>query len=154
MKPWYALLLSTTWIWIAAMWTTVSVADTRICTEADAEAAETVAATAVSWGQLHQQFWRYAHCDDGAIAEGFSESVTVLLAKHWDDLEELGMIVTSDSAFRKFVIRHIDETVAEERLKLIAENADNQCPRYLKKLCLDIRAAVKQRECGTRRHMQ
>ena len=125
------------------MWTTASVADTRICTEA--EAAETIAATAGSWRQLHQQFGRYAHCDDGAIAEGFSESVTVLLAKHWDDLQELGMVVTSDNAFRKFVIRHIDETVPEERLKKIAESADNQCPRGLKKLCLDIRVAVKQR---------
>lgn len=120
-----------------------ALADTRVCAKEEALAAETVAATAQSWGQLHQQFARYHYCDDGAIAEGFSESVTVLLSRHWQDVRELETIFRTDSAFRKFVIWHIDETVPAERLKRIAGNAKKRCPRSLKGLCHDIEAAAK-----------
>ncbi len=51
------------------------------CDPERAREAEEVAATAQSWRQLHEMLSRFAACDDGAIAEGFSESVTVLLAE-------------------------------------------------------------------------
>jgi hypothetical protein len=118
-------------------------ADSRICAKNEAKAAETVAATARSWEQLYQQFKSYAHCDDGAIAEGFSESVTLLLAEHWREIRQLEARLKPDPTFREFVIRHIDETVPVERLKRITENSNKHCPRSLKALCRDIGAAAK-----------
>lgn len=118
-------------------------AGTRVCTKEEAIAAEMAAPAAQSWEQLHQQFKRYSHCDDGAIGEGFSESVTLLLADHWQDIRQLREIVSHDSAFRKFVIRHINETVPVERLNRIVENANKQCPRSLKDLCRDIETTAK-----------
>jgi len=117
-------------------------ADTRVCTMEEAIAAE-MAATAQSWEQLHQQFKHYSHCDDGAIGEGFSESVTLLLAEHWRDIQQLETILRHDSAFRKFVLRHINETVPAERLNRIVENANKRCPRSLKGLCRDVEAVAK-----------
>jgi len=135
--------LSVILVWFASMWLPSSAqADTRICTKEEAQAAEAVAATARSWRQLHQQFERYSHCDDGAIAEGFSESVTLLLAEHWRDIRQLETILRSDPTFREFVIRHIDETVPGERLNRIAENASKRCPRRLKILCRDVEVAA------------
>lgn len=121
-----------------------ALADTCVCTRQQAQEAESVAATAKSWQQLHQQFERYEHCDDGAIAEGFSESVSLLLAKDWESIDQLKVILESDFSFLKFVLRHIDESVPADRLKQIAENAGKQCPRNLKKLCGDIEAAALQ----------
>lgn len=126
----------------AVCWMPNTSADAPICTQAEAQEAESVAAIARSWRQSHQQFKRYAHCDDGAIAEGFSESVSILLAEHWEDIGQLGAILKSDPTFRKFVIRHIDETIPVDRLERIVKNADKSCPRNLKKLCSDIGAAV------------
>ena len=140
----YVIGFSIIWICIVAMcWTPNALADSQICSSEDAQVAESVAATARSWGQLHQQFELYAHCDDGAIAEGFSESVSILLARHWKDIRQLKVMVRSDPAFRIFVIRHIDETVPVERLKMIAKNADRRCPRSLNTLCRDIKMATK-----------
>lgn len=128
---------------LTAMWFAPSVwAGTRVCTKEEAIAAET-AAPAQSWEQLHQQFKRYSHCDDGAIGEGFSESVTLLLADRWQDIRQLGEILSRDSAFRKFVIRHINETVPVERLNRIIENANKLCPRSLRGLCRDIETTAK-----------
>jgi len=91
---------------------------------------------------LHREFLQYAHCDDGAIAEGFSEATTLLLADHWEEIQQVSPMIASDPAFRKFIIWHIDETVPEDRLRRIARNASKQCPRNLKSLCQDIEAAA------------
>ncbi len=117
--------------------------DTTMCTKADAMLAEDVAGTARSWEQLYFVFQKYGHCDDGSIGEGFSESVTLLLADRWREMPQLRVILKSTPAFRDFVIRHIDETVPAERLELIAENAHKHCPESLKTLCRDIGAATK-----------
>ena len=145
MKRWCEISLSVMWVWIVAIiWLPVALADTQVCTKEEAQSAEAIAALVKSWGELHQYFKRYAHCDDGAIAEGFSESITLLLAEHWGTLRQLKPMVTSDVAFRKFIIWHIDETVPAERLKQIAKNAGNRCPRNLKDLCHDIQVAASQ----------
>lgn len=134
------------WACVAAIcWVPNALAETRICTKEEAQEAESVVAIAKSWKQSHQQFDRYAHCDDGATAEGFSESVSLLLAEHWGEIGQLGAILKSDLAFRKFVIRHIDETIPAERLKRIAKNAGKRCPQNLKKLCRDIEVAASQK---------
>jgi hypothetical protein len=126
------------------MWLpTGALADARVCTKEEAQVAEAVAATVRSWGQLHQQFERYSHCDDGAIAEGFSESVTLMLAEQWRSIYQLEMVLRSDPAFRVFITRHIDETVPAERLNRIVVNANKRCPRSLKGLCRDIESVAK-----------
>lgn len=133
------------WIWVAFLcYASEAAADTSVCTSEEARRAEAIVVVANSWRQVHEQFERYAHCDDGAIAEGFSESITLLLAEHWDTIRQLQPFVVSDPVFRKFILRHIDETVPAERLQRIAKYADNRCPRNLKALCRDMRAAATQ----------
>lgn len=136
----------TMWACVAAIcWIPNALAETRICTREEAQEAEGMVAVAKSWRQSHQQFVRFAHCDDGAIAEGFSESVSLLLAEHWVNIGQLGAILKSDPAFRKFVLQHIDETIPAERLRRIAKNAGKRCPRNLKKLCREIEVAASQK---------
>lgn len=125
-------------------WTPNVLTDVRVCTIEEAQEVEMSAAMANSWMQLHQQFERYAHCDDGAIAEGFSESVSLLLAERWEDIGQLEGILKTDPTFHTFVIRHIDGTTPAERLGRIAMNAAKQCPISLKELCRDIENAAQQ----------
>ncbi|UGQ45402.1 hypothetical protein [Massilia endophytica] len=128
--------------WILSFSVSCSLAETRLCSPQEEEQAEYVAATATSWQELYQQFLRYGHCDDGAIAEGFSEAVTVLLAEHWHAVKELDAMRRSDPGFQAFVFRHINETVPPERLNLIARNAHERCPPGLTKLCRDIEETI------------
>ncbi|WP_321922266.1 hypothetical protein [Burkholderia sp. BCC1998] len=130
-------------LWLVAIFcSSTAVGDTRVCTAEEAQKAEAAAAVGRSWKQLHLRFVQYAHCDDGAISEGFSDSITLLLADHWETIRQIEPIIASDPAFRKFIIRHIDETVPADRLQQIARNAGNQCPRNINSLCQDIRAAA------------
>lgn len=123
-------------------------AEARTCAKVDVIEAETVVARITSWSQLYQLYGRYAHCDDGAIAEGFSESVGLLLAERWQDFLQFEALQKSDSAFRQFVIRHIDETMPAERLTRIAMNAVSHCPQKSFALCREIVLATSYTEPG------
>lgn len=130
-------------LWLAAIfYSSTALGGTGLCTAEEAQQAEAVSASATSWRQLHRQFEQYAHCDDGAIAEGFSESITLLLADHWETLRQIEPMIVAEPPFREFIVRHIDETVPAERLQRIGRNAGQQCPHNLKSLCQDIQAAA------------
>ena len=125
---------------------------TRPCTMAEAQRAEREADGLRSWDDLYKSYRQYAHCDDGAIAEGYSESVVRILSDHWNTLPRLAAIAKNDSKFYKFVLRHIDETVALEDLQKITVNASAKCPKGLHAFCADIRKSSKPIEEGDAAH--
>lgn len=137
----FMLVIVSAWLGLV-QFVPVVFADSRMCSKEEAQEAESVAATANSWQQLYQQYKLYAHCDDGAIAEGFSEAVTRLLSDRWRDIRELEAILKDARRFRDFVVRHVDETVPADRLDSIAKNATRRCPRNMKSLCSDIASAA------------
>ena len=116
----------------------------RRCTKDEARAAEEVAGTLRNWSALHEAFKRYAPCDDGAIGEGFSDSVAKILAGHWSTLGELQGLAASDPAFLRFVLRHIDATVDSRELKAIVVNAAERCPQGANALCAQLDKAAQQ----------
>jgi hypothetical protein len=112
------------------------------CSRANADAAEDIAGSLRSWGKLYSAFRRYGPCDDGAIGEGFSESVSVLMAEEWDSFDELARLTRKDRAFKAFVLKHLDATVPAERLAKIAQLAEAHCSKGSKSLCLDVLKAL------------
>lgn len=118
------------------------------CTKEEAQAAEGAVSTIRSWETLYQQFQRYSTCDDGAIAEGFSDAVTSLLVDHWQDIELFNTQAGQTPPFRVFVIRHIDDSVPVERLADIVRNATDHCPSDLTNLCHDIEKAARKSSQG------
>lgn len=108
------------------------------CTRQQAIAAEETASTLRNWAEVHSAFVRFRRCDDGAIGEGFSESVSILFAEHWDQLGALLRLTARDRSFRQFVLRHLDETVPADRWSAIEENAKSRCPSNARSLCKSI----------------
>ena len=108
------------------------------CSRQEAVAAEATASTLRTWPALHSTYVRFRHCDDGAIGEGFSESVSILVADHWADLKSLSNLIAKDRSFLQFVLRHLDETVPADRLARIEANAKVRCPVNTRSLCKEI----------------
>ncbi|MBL0010384.1 MAG: hypothetical protein IPP22_03890 [Nitrosomonas sp.] len=119
-----------------------ALADKWICTEEEARSAEVIVATIGSWAELYQQFERYAHCDDGAIAEGFSESISLLLAEQWTDIPQVSAILIPNPTFQRFIIEHIDETVPVKRLERVGKNVRERCLSGLEDFCHKIEIEV------------
>ena len=123
----------------------VSFADaSKPCSKKDEIDVERLAAKATSWNQLHKLYRRYHQCDDGAIGEGFSESVSIILSQSWGQLRSLQLIIQKDASFETFVLNHLDETLPEERLLSIENLARKSCPDSAKKLCDNIIKRLKQ----------
>jgi hypothetical protein len=112
------------------------------CSAADAQAAEQSSATLDSWESIYAAQKRFSHCDDGAIAEGFSESVVHLLATRWSLLAEAQRLFTKDSSFQQFVLRHIDASADSAELDQIVALAKQHCPVSDKLLCNQILEAA------------
>lgn len=115
------------------------------CSQNEAMQAEVNAPILKNWNEIYDSFIKYSHCDDGAIAEGYSESVSQVLANHWDQLNKLEKLIKKNKKFGTFVLKHIDQTIADEaRLKII-DNALKQCPSKSKVLCKEISSSAKRK---------
>ena len=96
-----------------------------------------------SWASLYKSFRQYGpRCDDGFIAEGYTEAVVMLLAKRWSLLHELAAVAKRDPSFGQFVLRHIDASAATDDLFRIKEQAGTQCFLKHKAFCASIQGAA------------
>lgn len=95
------------------------------------------------WNSLLKHQRVFAPCDDGAMAEGYSEIVVTKLADHWDRFGSFAAISKRYPAFRRWAIGHIDASASEEDLKKIILNA-RKCAGDLqaKSLCATVRRAA------------
>jgi hypothetical protein len=112
------------------------------CTATEAAKAEMHVASQKTWSGLSQAYDRYEHCDDGAVAEGYSNAVGGMLSQRWGEIVKLGSLVEKHPSFRSFVLGHLDETVHHEVLDTIKHNAEHACPQGLFVLCAEISATV------------
>lgn len=96
-----------------------------------------------TWAAIHKSFQQYApQCDDGFVAEGYTEAVVVLLARRWKSIRELAAIAKRDPNFEKFVLRHINASADPDDLNRIRSQAANQCLAKHQVLCSSIHAAA------------
>jgi hypothetical protein len=116
----------------------VACAQQRPCTDTEAFRAETQTDTLRSWDALYRSYKLYQQCDDGGLAEGYSEAVVRILADHWNTLSRLVTLSRRDARFRQFVLRHVDATTNPDDLKKIRINASSQCPPRLSAICADL----------------
>jgi hypothetical protein len=105
--------------------------------------AESAAASIRSLGQLREAFYKYSHCDDGSVAEGFSEASTSIIASQWEDVRRIDAELGFDMRLREFLIRHIDATTPLDRLDEIKGLSGRSCPNGSEIFCADVNAAAK-----------
>ncbi len=92
-----------------------------------------------NWDEYYHAYRLFHACDDGAIAEAFSDRVAVLLADPQVPLAHLNTLSRTDQHFRSFVLKHIDETLSQDQLKGLSERVLRQCTIDANAICRDIR---------------
>jgi hypothetical protein len=114
-------------------------AQERPCARDEELRASNEADTLRSWDALYKSYMLYRQCDDGSIAEGYSESVVRILVDRWSTLPRLATLARRNAPFRRFVVNHhVDATVNCDDLEQIKMNANTQCPQNLGALCVDL----------------
>lgn len=101
------------------------------CSKEEAMLIEPYAYKIKSWTELDRAFSQFEHCDDGAIADGFTGSVAYLLGNKWDELSYL----EDKPELYKFVLKHIDEAWTRNEHRIAVKNAKAYCPDYAESIC-------------------
>jgi hypothetical protein len=112
------------------------------CTKSEAMQAEKEVDSLKNWNDIYRSYRKFSQCDDGAIAEGFSDAVGRLLSNNWDQLGRLITLAKTDKNFERFVVRHIDESLSRDTLQRISNNARSSCPAGGQRLCVLIASAA------------
>jgi hypothetical protein len=141
-----AMRTPATWLCCLAFAASSGAAEKRACTRQEAIRAEVSASAVKSWSGVRSSFSQYGHCDDGAIAEGYSAAVVALLADRWGDITVLQEMVSRDSAFGQFVIRHIDDTAEAAAFQRLKINAAKRWPTKAAGVCSMILSRVRELE--------
>jgi len=117
----------------------ISNAAVKECTKYEAYAAESLYPYLSSWNEMHMAYRAFGHCDDGSVAEGFDESISLLWEKHWELVPKMLKEITSDSGFKQFVYKRIgSETIPMERWRRIVNYAKAQCPSNANSFCKEV----------------
>lgn len=122
-----------------------SSASAHECSIAEAQSAENSIDSLDSWQSIQSAYKRYGRCDDGAIAEGFTDKVVHLLATRWSSLGQAQKIIARDPAFKTFMLQHINPSALSSELDHVAHLATYQCPRSAAILCKQIARAASER---------
>jgi hypothetical protein len=112
------------------------------CGTAESEKADLEASRLSTWDALFHSYKRFSACDDGSIAEGYSESVGRILTDRWETLPRLAVISAANKGFQKFVLRHVDATLDSRDLKRIRANASHRCTAGEESLCEQLATAA------------
>jgi hypothetical protein len=120
------------------IFTTTGVGQHRPCTEEDGKRALDEADSLRTWDALYKSYRTYRNCDDGAIWEGYSESVVRILADHWNTLPRLATLGRHDTEFQRFVVKHVDATLNADDVVKVTRKARTACPPGLSLLCSDL----------------
>jgi len=112
------------------------------CTDAEASEAEDRLDHLIDWDHVYDAFKPFGHCDDGALAEGFSAAVAQLLTTKWETAERLSRLAAKDRKFARFVLLHVDDLMSPDEARLIVTNSRTKCPPRARALCRELAARV------------
>ena len=120
----------------------ISPAQARQCSRADAQAAGAITATLSSWQSIYAAYDRYGPCDDGAIAEGFTDSVVHLLATNWASLSDAQNLIAKSPSFQSFIVGHVNASADLDEIGQVSSLALTQCPLSATSFCKQILGAA------------
>ena len=124
--------------------TLVSPAYARDCTLTDEQWIGHEYPRLKSWSSIYASYRAYTpECDDGWMAEGYTQVVVKMLSARWATVHELARLARRDPAFRRFVLNHVDASADPDDLRKVLTNATRQCPRDLGGLCASVANAAK-----------
>lgn len=109
----------------------------QVCSKSEMASSQAGASAARDWDAMYDAYHRFSPCDEGGVAQAFTDSIAYLLASRWSELHDLEHFAEANRHFRAFVLKHIDATASEQDLRRILGHAKD-CPGYARPICREI----------------
>ena len=122
-----------TFVAILLLSTTAAFAQDKACAPAEASAAEKVIDRVVNWDQLYKVYKEYKHCDQGPVAEVYTEALLRCLVE-WKKVEVLANSMAQDKDYNAWIVRHLRASTPEDQ-KSVYSRAKMSCPKGLDEFC-------------------
>ena len=113
------------------------------CSKFDEYAALRLVPYLTTWSNVALAHEEFRQCDDGAIAEGFSEMIVRLLVDQWPRLYELRRLTDKRSDLETFVLRHVNATLDQSDLKKLERLSRSKCTTPMQALCAKLANAAR-----------
>ena len=111
----------------------VAFAQEKPCTPPEAATAEKSIDRVVNWDQLYKAYKEFRHCDQGPVAEVYTEAVLRCLVE-WKKVEVLANSMSQDKDYNAWVVRHLRAAAPEDQ-KSVYSRAKMNCPKGLDEFC-------------------
>ena len=98
------------------------------CTPEQADKADKSIDTPTSWLRVYASYQQFRGCDDGGIAEGYSDRIVDLLVSQWNTTPKLVELSRKNPGFERFVFGHVDSLMSPGQGSVILRNAQESCP--------------------------
>jgi hypothetical protein len=108
------------------------------CTQKQGFIAEAAVDGLNTWEKVARGRAQFSNCDDGGVAEGFSDAVARLFAHHWADIPALVSLIHTQPGLEPFVLAHLNESDDYDDLKAIRVLASHQCPATAASRCVKL----------------
>ena len=108
-------------------------AQDKPCTPAEASTAEKAIDRVVNWDQLYKVYKEFKHCDQGPVAEVYTEAVLRCLVE-WKKVEVLANGMAQDKDYNAWVVRHVRSATPDDQ-KSVYARAKMSCPKGLDEWC-------------------
>lgn len=127
---------------IAASLCGIAQAADKPCSKADAANAQKAIDSVVTWPQLHKAWADYRQCDQGEIADLYTDAL-LRLTVSWKNVDAFSTAVQKDPQYKAFVYQHLNSPAAKDDVASINSRARASCPAGHDAFCAELADALK-----------
>jgi hypothetical protein len=112
------------------------------CTKSDAANGERAIERDNNWNQLYRSWQDYHHCDTGAVADAYTDTLMRLMVE-WKNVEALSAAMQKDAQFKEWVHERLKSPAAKDDKPAVYSRVVASCPKGMDTLCAELAESVK-----------
>ena len=112
------------------------------CTKADVANAGKAIERSNNWTQLYKSWQDYRHCDTGAVADDYTDSLMRLMVE-WKGVDVLAAAMQKDPEFNAWVHARLESPAATDDQPTVYSRVKASCPNGMDAFCAELAESVK-----------
>ena len=114
----------------------------KVCSKADAAAAEKAVERVNNWAQLYKAWQDYRHCDTGPVADGYTDTLLRLFVE-WKGVDALAASMKKDAQYSEWVHARLKSPAAKDDQPAMYSRVKASCPSGMDAFCAELADSVK-----------
>jgi hypothetical protein len=114
----------------------------KACTKADAATGEKAIERVNNWNQMYKSWQDYRHCDAGAVADAYTDTLLRLFVE-WKGVDALAGTMKKDAQYNEWVHARLKSPAAKDDQAAVYSRVKASCPSGMDAFCSELAESVK-----------